>query len=63
LTQNKISVLQNAGMVNDSQWMDVDNCKIEDLIMAGEWDQDLIAGRFEKNNKLSAHIPFCQRFK
>jgi enediyne biosynthesis protein E4 len=39
--------LQNAGMITDALWMDVDNDKIEDLVIAGEW----MSIRFFKNNR------------
>jgi enediyne biosynthesis protein E4 len=29
--------LQNIGMITDALWLDIDNDKIEDLVVAGEW--------------------------
>ncbi|WP_158279560.1 VCBS repeat-containing protein [Arcicella aurantiaca] len=41
------SDFQDLGMITDALWVDVDNDKIEDLVVAGEW----IPIRFFKNTK------------
>lgn len=38
---------ENLGMVTDALWMDIDNDKIEDLVVVGEW----MSIRFFKNTK------------
>jgi enediyne biosynthesis protein E4 len=37
VTKSVCPELQNAGMITSAIWMDIDNDKIDDLVIAGEW--------------------------
>jgi hypothetical protein len=47
VTTSLFNDLQNVGMITDALWIDVDNDKIEDLVVMGEWTSI----RFFKNTK------------
>lgn len=57
-TQSLAPMLQQVGMVTDAQWVDVDNDKILDLVIVGDWMSVTILKN--KNGKLTGPVKLPQ---